>query len=98
MRRGAEFADLLIGDEGIRCTQLGALLELVRAGLGLAVFLEGDVADDLASGRLKRILPDWTLPAEDVYAVTPYRVQSARTEAVLRILLEEFARTSAKAV
>lgn len=98
MRRGAEFADLLIGDEGIRCTQLGALLELVRAGLGLAVFLEGDVADDLASGRLKRILPDWTLSAVDVYAVTPYRVQSARTEAVLRILLEEFARTSAKAV
>ncbi|MGF6148227.1 D-malate degradation protein R [Kingella potus] len=91
MRRGADFFDLAADGEGIRCNRIGALLELVRAGLGLAVLPAGDIADDLSCGRLKNVLPDWTLPAVDVYAVTPYRVQSARTKAVLRILSEEFA-------
>lgn len=37
------------------------------------------------------MLPDWQLPAVALYAVTPHRVQAARTAAVLRILQESFA-------
>ena len=94
MHRGTDFFTLHIG-QGLHCSQLGALTELVNAGLGVAIFLDGDVAADLASRRLKAVLPDWRLPEIDVYAVTPYRVQSATTETVLRILLEEFGRFEA---
>lgn len=94
MHRGTDFFTLHIG-QGLHCSQLGALTELVKAGFGVAIFLDGDVAADLASGRLKAVLPDWRLPEIDIYAVTPYRVQSATTETVLRILLEEFGRFEA---
>ena len=97
MRRGTDFFELDTS-QGIYCGQLNALAELAKAGLGLALFLDGDIAADLAEGRLKTVLPDWTLPSVDVYAVTPYRIQSARTQAVLDILLQEFDKEGEKAV
>ena len=30
------------------------------AGLGIGYFIEADVAEDIAAGRLVRLLPDWT--------------------------------------
>ena len=97
MRRGTDFFELDTS-QGIYCGQLTARAELAKAGLGLALFLDGDIAADLAEGRLKTVLPDWTLPSVDVYAVTPYRIQSARTQAVLDILLQEFDKEGEKAV
>jgi DNA-binding transcriptional LysR family regulator len=35
------------------------IIEAVRAGLGLGFVFEDSVRDDLASGRLVRLLPDW---------------------------------------
>ncbi len=32
----------------------------VLDGAGIGYFIEGDVADDIAAGRLTRLLPDWT--------------------------------------
>ena len=43
-------------------------------------------------GRLKSVLPEWTLPPVSLYLVTPYRVQSAKTEAAVRIFTESFAK------
>jgi DNA-binding transcriptional LysR family regulator len=43
--------------------------EWALAGLGIMVRSEWDVADDLAAGRLIRILPDWEPPAADVVAL-----------------------------
>ena len=64
---------------------------LCEAGLGLALILDGEAADALDSGRLQRVLPDWTLPAVSIYAVTPHRVQTAKIAAVLAVLREGFA-------
>lgn len=42
-------------------------------GLGPAMLASIDVYEDVAAGRLVRLLPEWTLPAMDISAVTPQR-------------------------
>ncbi len=90
MQRGEE-RHLLDIEDSLYCNQLAAVRVLCEAGLGLALMLEGEAADALDSGRLQRVLPEWTLPAVSIYAVTPHRVQAAKIAAVLAILRETFA-------
>jgi len=62
------------------------------AGLGLAVRSEWDVAGDLASGRLRHVLPDWEAPPADVVAMLGTRHgRSARTTAFLDKLRQSLA-------
>lgn len=59
------------------------------AGLGIVIRSEWNVADDLAEGRLRRILPDWEIPPADVVAMLgPRHGRSARTTAFLAMLRE----------
>ena len=67
---------------------LGAL-EAVRAGLGASVLPDYVVEADLASGRLARLAPDWSLESGGIYAVTPAtRFRRSRVSAFLDILIE----------
>jgi len=50
-----------------------SLQQLCVAGLGVALMVRPDVEDDLRSGRLVPLLPEWRLPPIDVWAVTPQR-------------------------
>ena len=51
-----------------------------------------DAAALLQSGLLRRVLPDWTLPAADVYVIFPVREHlSAKVRAFVDFLLAEFA-------
>jgi DNA-binding transcriptional LysR family regulator len=60
-------------------------------GKGLFVRSEWDVADGLASGRLVRVLADWTLPDADVVALAPRRAgMSARAKLFLSFLQARF--------
>ena len=90
MQRG-EARYLLDIEDSLYCNQLAAVRVLCEAGLGLALMLEGEAAAALACGRLQCVLPEWTLPAVSIYAVTPHRVQAAKIAAVLAILRETFA-------
>ncbi len=57
--------------EGIRAA--------VLAGMGLAVTSDWMFGPELASGAVRRILPDWTLPPIDLWAVFPSgRLASAK--------------------
>ena len=47
------------------------VLGAVRASGGLSVLPEFLVADDLASGRLSHVLPEWRLPSGGIYTVYP---------------------------
>lgn len=67
------------GDEHVPVALCGRLrvsaAEGVRAGvlahLGVAVATEWMFAPELASGQVVRLLPDWRLPATDLWAVYP---------------------------
>lgn len=41
------------------------------AGGGLAVLTNFSISDDVAAGRLVRVLPNWVLPKADIHAVFP---------------------------
>lgn len=58
-------------------------------GLGISLFSSWDVADDLASGTLVRVLPDYFQPA-DLYAVTAGRADgSAKLQLCLAFITEQ---------
>ncbi len=90
LRRGMETYPLHI-ENGLYCNQLSAVHTLTLGGFGLSMQLAGETDALIAEGRLQTVLPDWTLPAVSLYAVTSYRVQSAKTETVLRVLQQSFA-------
>ncbi|MFO1425734.1 MAG: LysR family transcriptional regulator [Steroidobacteraceae bacterium] len=57
------------------------------AGQGVTVRSEWNVAEDLAAGRLRRLLPDWELPRADVVAMLgARRGRSARIESFVALL------------
>jgi DNA-binding transcriptional LysR family regulator len=47
------------------------VLEVVRAGGGLSVLPDFLAADELASGQLIHVLPEWSLPSGGIYTVYP---------------------------
>jgi DNA-binding transcriptional LysR family regulator len=58
-----------------------------RAGLGIMVRSEWDLMDDLGSGRLVELLPDWELPSADVVAILGQRSgRAARTRHFMLLL------------
>jgi DNA-binding transcriptional LysR family regulator len=64
--------------------------ELVLAGAGLTLKSVWDVADDLASGRLERLLPDYPCPPADIHAVYLDRhFQPGRVRALAGFLSEK---------
>ena len=51
----------------------GAAQQLALAGSGIALKSIWDVGDDLASGRLRRVLPDHAMAAAPLHAVYPHQ-------------------------
>ena len=50
-----------------------SIQQMCEAGLGLALMGSMDVHEQLHTGRLIRLLPEWSFGAMDVWAVTPQR-------------------------
>lgn len=76
----------------LQCNESQSLAQLNQAGLGIFQRFEVDVQDELADGRLVRVLPDWELPSVPLYAVTTGReAQPAKVrfaiEAIRRYLV-----------
>ncbi|MCP1661108.1 LysR family transcriptional regulator [Neisseria perflava] len=76
--------------DSMYCNQIAAVHSLTVSGFGLSEQVIGEVEALVADGRLKIVLPEWTLPPVNLYLVTPYRVQSAKTEAAVQIFQESF--------
>jgi DNA-binding transcriptional LysR family regulator len=55
----------------LRVNNGDAMMPALIAGTGLGVLPEFILRDALATGRLERLLPDWSLPSGGVYWVTP---------------------------
>jgi DNA-binding transcriptional LysR family regulator len=56
--------------------------------MGIIMMLEEIVTDDLASGRLRRVLPQWHGTPVPVYAVTETRLLPAKTQCFIEFLRE----------
>ena len=61
------------------------MLEAARAGLGLAQVAEWYAAEDIASGRLRRVLDDWAAPLP---ALCLYYSGHRHIPSTLRALIE----------
>lgn len=55
----------------LRVDSAASLRSLLLNGAGISVLDQDSVQDDITSGRLIRLLQDWTLPRGGVYAVFP---------------------------
>jgi DNA-binding transcriptional LysR family regulator len=87
--------DVLVGPDGERyrlavrprvtSNNQHAVRQLTIAGLGMSFQAEPEVAEELASGRLVRVLPDWSSVVLSVDALMPAR---ARQPAKIRLALD----------
>jgi len=87
-RRGHEH---MVRVQGRFETTLGeAVRDAALAGQGIAVHSLWHVHEALASGRLKVVLPDYTLPESGIWAVTPQRrLMPPRVRAFVDFLIEK---------
>jgi DNA-binding transcriptional LysR family regulator len=69
------------------CDKSPAAYACVLAGIGLGVFPEYAVDEDVTAGRLVRIFADWTLPTGGIHAVfPPARFRPAKVRAFVDLL------------
>lgn len=71
-----------------QANSIGLIRRLASLDLGIAVLPEEIVAEDVAQGRLRRILPDWAGPPTPVYAMTETRLLPAKTQRFIEFLRE----------
>jgi DNA-binding transcriptional LysR family regulator len=63
------------------------LIKLARAGAGIAAVPDYFAAPSVRRGELRRVLPDWCMPAHTAWAVFPgRRLMPAKTRAFIDML------------
>jgi DNA-binding transcriptional LysR family regulator len=91
---------LRLGDETIevavagrfRLNSIGMIRRLATLDLGITMLAEEIVAEDLAAGRLRRVLPQWQGAPVPVYAITETRLLPAKTQRFIEFLHERLGR------
>ncbi|HEY4804246.1 MAG TPA: LysR family transcriptional regulator [Paraburkholderia sp.] len=71
---------------------VGMIRRLATLDMGIVLLPEEVVADDLASAKLRRILPGWHGSPTPVYAMTETRLLPAKTQRFIEFLRERLAR------
>lgn len=67
---------------------ISMMRRLAEFDLGIVMLVEEIVADDVAAGRLRRVLPQWQATPIPVYAVTETRLLPAKTQRFIELLQE----------
>ncbi len=89
--RGGEIVEVAVTGP-ITVNEASLARAAALGGVGVALFLEQDVRDDIAAGRLIRLLTDWTPPIGDLCLYYPSRRNpSAAFKAFIR-LAQQFSR------
>ncbi len=71
---------------------VGMIRRLATLDMGIVLMPEEIVADDLASGKLRRIMPAWHGTPTPVYAITETRLLPAKTQRFIEFLKERLGR------
>ena len=81
----------IVPEGPLRANNADALAPALRAGLGLAVQPDFTIWDDLRSGRLERVMPDWQPPPIALNLVMPPGLpRPARVSALIAFLERAF--------
>lgn len=67
---------------------IGMIRQLATLNMGIILMPEQLAADDLSSGRLRRILPQWQGESVPVYGITETRLLPAKTQHFIAFLRE----------
>lgn len=89
LRREAEKMEIEVGGR-FRINSIGMIQRLANHGLGIAVLPDEIAANDLANGRLVRVLPQWDIAPVSVYAITETRLLPAKTQRFIEFLRDRF--------
>jgi len=84
---GEQTAKVSVGGRFV-LNSVGMIRRLATLDMGIATLPEEMVSDDLASGRLRRVLPLWQGPPAPVYAITETRLLPAKTQRFIEFLRE----------
>lgn len=76
---------------------VGMIRRLATLDWGIVLLPEEVVADEVASAKLRRILPDWRGAPTNVYAITETRLLPAKTQRFIEFLRERLSRAGAGA-
>jgi DNA-binding transcriptional LysR family regulator len=76
----------------IALNSVGMIRRLASLDMGIVLLPQQVVADDLASGLLRRVLPSWHGSATPIYAITETRLLPAKTQRFIEFLQARLAR------
>ncbi|NTX26688.1 LysR family transcriptional regulator [Burkholderia pyrrocinia] len=87
LQRGEETVEVEVGGR-FQVNSVGMFRRLATLDLGVALLPVEMAEEDLAAGRLRRILPEWQARATPVYALTETRLLPAKTQRFIEFLRE----------
>lgn len=86
-----ETLDVAVGGRFL-LNSVSLIQRLATFGMGIAVLATDIVGDDVAQGRLRRVLPQWEATPIPVYAMTETRLLPAKTQRFIDFLREHLLR------
>jgi DNA-binding transcriptional LysR family regulator len=93
LHRDTETVEVDVGGKFL-ANSVGMFRRLATLDLGIIMLPETVVAEDLAAGRLRRILPQWQGHSTPVYAITETRLLPAKTQRFIEFLQEHLRQQS----
>ncbi|MGY4818281.1 LysR family transcriptional regulator [Pseudomonas chlororaphis subsp. piscium] len=87
LSRPGETLEVEVGGR-FQLNSVGLIRRLATLDLGIAVLAQGIVAEELANGSLRRVMPQWQASPIPVYALTETRLLPAKTQRFIEFLRE----------
>ncbi|MND20973.1 HTH-type transcriptional regulator DmlR [compost metagenome] len=88
LSHSGEVVEVEVGGR-FQLNSVGMLRRLATLDLGIALLPEGIAADDLRTGLLQPVLPQWQASPIPVYALTETRLLPAKTQRFIEFLREQ---------
>lgn len=83
--KGTQMTKVLVSSKFV-INSVGMIRKLATLDMGIILMPEEIVADDLANGQLRRVLPEWQGLPTTVYAITETRLLPAKTRCFIEFL------------